>query len=144
VGPIELRIELKSWAEAQPLAAPIRYAVFLEEKDPPPGIELDELDPRCTHAVATDASGKAVGTGRLHPDGQIGRLVVLKEWRRLGVGEAILAALIDEARKRRYPEVTVSAGLQAAEFYRGHGFVADGKVFKEGSTLQQKMRKPLP
>jgi predicted GNAT family N-acyltransferase len=143
VGPIEFRIELKSWAEAQPLAAPIRYAVFLEEKDPPPGIELDELDPQCTHAVAADGSGKAVGTGRLHPDGQIGRLVVLKDWRRLGVGEALLAALIDEARKRRYPDVTVNAALQAAEFYRGHGFVADGKVFKEGSALQQKMRRSL-
>lgn len=143
MGPIEFRIELKSWAEAQPLAAPIRYAVFLEEKDPPPGIELDELDPRCTHAVATDGSGKAVGTGRLHPDGQIGRLVVLKDWRRLGVGEALLAALIDEARKRSYPEVTVTAALQAAEFYRGHGFVAEGKVFKEAGLLVQKMRMGL-
>ena len=143
MGPIEFRIDLNSWAEAQPLAAPIRYAVFLEEKDPPPGIELDELDPRCTHAVARDASGKAVGTGRLHPDGQIGRLVVLKDWRRRGVGEAILTALIDAARKRSIPEVTVTAALQAAEFYRGHGFVAEGKVFKAGSALQQKMRKAL-
>ena len=143
MGPFEFRIDLKSWAEAQPLAAPIRYAVFLEEKDPPPGIELDELDPQCAHAVATDASGKAVGTGRLHPDGQIGRLVVLKDWRRLGVGGALLAALIDEARRRRFPEITVSAALQAAEFYRGHGFVAEGKVFKQGSALQQKMRKAL-
>lgn len=125
------------------MAAPIRYAVFLEEKDPPPGIELDELDPQCTHAVATDAGGKAVGTGRLHPDGHIGRLVVLKDWRRLGVGEAILAALIDAARKRSHREVTVTAALQAAEFYRGHGFVAEGKVFKEAGLLVQKMRMGL-
>lgn len=137
------RVELKSWAEAQPLAAPIRYAVFLEEKDPPPGIELDDLDPQCLHAVATDESGKAVGTGRLHPDGTIGRLVVLKDWRRRGVGDAILTALIDEARKRNHAEVTVTASLQAAEFYREHGFVAEGKVFKEGNALQQKMRKAL-
>jgi predicted GNAT family N-acyltransferase len=143
VAPFEFQIELKGWAEAQPVAAPIRYAVFLEEKDPPPGIELDELDPQCAHAVASDGSGKAVGTGRLHPDGQIGRLVVLKDWRRRGVGEALLAALVDEARKRRYPEVTVTAGLQAAEFYRGHGFVAEGKVFKEAGLLVQKMRMGL-
>ena len=139
----DFRVELRDWEAARTVAGPLRYAMFLEEKDPPPGIELDELDPQCTHAVALDESGKAVGTGRLHADGQIGRMVVLKDWRRRGVGEAILAALIDEARKRSYPEVTVTAALQAAEFYRGHGFVAEGKVFKEGSALQQKMRKPL-
>jgi predicted GNAT family N-acyltransferase len=59
------------------------------------------------------------------------------------VGDAIIDALIEEARKRRYPAVSLSAPLQAAEFYRNHGFVPDGKVVKEGGVLQQKMRKSL-
>jgi hypothetical protein len=50
---------------------------------------------------------------------------------------------VGEARKLGYAAATVSAPLQAAEFYRGLGFVADGKVVKERGVLQQKMRKNL-
>ena len=125
------------------MAGPIRYAIFFEEQDAPPGVELDDMDPQCIHALASDETGKAVGTGRMLPDGQIGRLAVLKDWRRRGVGAAILQALIEEARKRGYPEVTTSVPLQAAEFYRGHGFVAEGKVYQEAGIIQQKMRKAL-
>jgi predicted GNAT family N-acyltransferase len=139
----EFRVEIRSWEEARAAAAPIRYEVFLEEKDPPPGIELDDVDPQCLHALALDETGKAVGTGRLLPDGHIGRMAVLKDWRRRGVGDAIIDALTEEARKRGYAAVVISAPLQAAEFYRNHGFVAEGKVFREAGMLQQKMRKAL-
>jgi predicted GNAT family N-acyltransferase len=138
------RVEIKAdWEEARFVAGPIRHAVFFESKDPPPGIEPDELDAKCVHAIAFDEAGSAVGTGRLEPDGHIGPMAVLSDWRRRGVGDAIIEALIEEARKRRYPSVSLSAPLQAAEFYRNHGFVADGKVVKEGGVLQQRMRKAL-
>lgn len=139
---MNFRVELLSWEEAQLKAAPIRYTVFLEEKHPE-GVELDELDPQSRHALALDEAGKAVGTGRLLPDGRIGRLVVLKDWRRLGVGAALIEALVGEARKLGYAAVTVSAPLQAAEFYRGLGFAADGRIVKEMGVLQQRMRKTL-
>ena len=139
---MSFRVELMSWEEAQPKAAPIRYTVFLEEKHPE-GVELDDMDPQSRHALALDVEGKAVGTARLLPDGRIGRLVVLRDWRRLGVGAALIEALVDEARKLGYAAVTVSAPLQAAEFYRGLGFAADGKVVKEAGVLQQRMRRPL-
>ena len=136
------RVELRGWEDARTVAGPIRHTIFFEEKDPAPGVEPDDLDAQCVHAIAFDET-KAVGTGRLAPGGHIDRPVVLKDWRRRGVGAAILDALIDEARKRGYPDVTIDAPLQAAEFYRGQGFVADGKVHKEGNALLQKMRKKL-
>jgi predicted GNAT family N-acyltransferase len=140
---VGLRVEIRSWEEAQKAAQPIRYAIFLAEKNAQ-GIELDEVDPQCAHALAYDEGGESVvGTGRLLPDGQIGRLAVLPDWRRRGVGAAIIEALIEEARRRGYAEVTLSAPLQAAEFYRGLGFVAAGRIVKEGGLLQQKMRKTL-
>lgn len=139
---MSFKVELLSWEEAQPKAAPIRYTVFLQEKHPE-GVELDELDPQSRHAIALDDAGTAIGTGRLLPDGRIGRLVVLKDWRRQGVGAALIEALVGEARKLGYAAVTVSAPLQAADFYRDLGFAADGKVVKEHGVLQQKMRKSL-
>jgi predicted GNAT family N-acyltransferase len=137
------RVELMSWEQAQPTAGPLRFAIFVGEQNVPSGIELDDLDATSVHAVAFDVDGKAIGTGRLLPDGHIGRMAVVKEWRRRGIGAEILTALMAEARKRGHPEVAVSAQLQAAEFYREHGFAAEGKVYEEAGILHQKMRKKL-
>ena len=137
------RVELMSWEQAQPTAGPLRFAIFVGEQNVPSGIELDDMDAQCVHAVAFDVDSKAIGTGRLLPDGHIGRMAVVKEWRRRGIGAEILEALVGEARKRGHAEVMVSAQLQAAEFYRELGFVAEGKVYPEAGILHQKMRKKL-
>jgi predicted GNAT family N-acyltransferase len=137
------RVELMPWDKAQPVAAPLRFAIFVGEQNVPPGIELDEMDEKSLHAVAYDEAGKAIGTGRLLPDGKIGRMAVVKEWRRRGVGADLLEALVGEARRRGFREVKLSAQLQAAEFYRAHGFVAEGKVYEEAGILHQAMRRSL-
>ncbi len=137
------RIELMDWDKAQTIAGPIRFAIFVGEQNVPPGIELDDKDASCRHAVAFDDSGKAIGTGRLLPDGHIGRMAVVMEWRRRGIGALILNALVDEARRQGHKEVVLSAQLQAAEFYREQGFEAEGKVYQEAGILHQAMRKKL-
>lgn len=121
-------------------ADPLRH---LHPGKQPGGIELDAHDKDSVHAVAYDDLGKAVGTARLLPEGQIGRMAVVKDWRRRGVGGELLDALIAEARKRGLSEVRLSAPLQALEFYRSQGFIADGKIREVDGVLQQAMRKPL-
>ncbi len=138
-----VRVELMDWEKAQPLAGPLRFAIFVGEQNVPAGIELDDLDAQCTHAVAFDVDGKPIGTGRLLPDGHIGRMAVTKEWRRRGVGAALLDALMAEAKRRGHAEVVLSAQLQAAEFYRARGFEAEGKVYKDAGILHQQMRRKL-
>jgi len=132
-----------SWEQAQPVAGPLRFAIFVGEQNVPAGIELDDLDASCVHAVAFDIDNKPIGTGRLLPDGHIGRMAVVKEWRRRGIGAEILETLMAEARKRGHAEVVLSAQLQAAEFYRNFGFVAEGKVYEDAGILHQQMRKKL-
>lgn len=131
-----------SWEKAEPLAAPIRFAIFVEQPEAA-GFELDELDKDCVHAIVYDDGGKAIGTARLMPDGQIGRMAVVKDWRRRGVGAELLDALIGEARRRGLEHVRVMAPVQALEFYRSQGFVADGKIQPIGGALQQPMKRPL-
>lgn len=132
-----------TWEQAQPTAGPLRFAIFVGEQNVPAGIELDDQDANCVHAVAFDMDGKAIGTGRLLPDGHIGRMAVVKEWRRRGIGAEILEALTGEARKRGHAEVVLSAQLQAMEFYRSFGFAAEGKVYEDAGILHQQMRKTL-
>ena len=131
------------WEKAEALAAPLRFAIFVGEQKVPAGIELDDLDAKCMHAIAYDEAGKAIGTGRLLPEGKIGRMAVVREWRRRGVGADLLEALVAEAKRRGHDEVRLSAQLQAAEFYRSHGFVAEGKVYEEAGILHQAMRRSL-
>jgi predicted GNAT family N-acyltransferase len=137
-----MRVEILSWEKAEPVAAPIRFAIFIEEQQAA-GYEIDDLDKDCVHAVAYDDAGKAIATARLMPDGRIGRMAVVKDWRRRGVGAALLGALIAEADRRQLADVRVMAPVQALEFYRSQGFVADGKIQPVGGALQQPLRKPL-
>jgi hypothetical protein len=118
----ELQVDLLDWEAARARAAPIRYTVFVEEQKVPEESEIDDWDPRCVHALACDASGRAVGTGRLLPDGHIGRMAVLGEARGLGVGSALLTALMEEARRRGHAQAVLSAQTHAIAFYRRHGY----------------------
>ncbi|HEY0589780.1 MAG TPA: GNAT family N-acetyltransferase [Pseudoduganella sp.] len=119
------------WAAMQADAKPIRMEVFVQEQNVPADLEMDARDAVCLHAVAYDAEGKPVGTGRLLPDGHIGRMAVLRSARGAGVGGAILKGLMEKARERGDEKVVLSAQTHAAEFYLAHGFAMAGDVFHE-------------
>lgn len=137
-----LRIQTLDWAAARAEASRIRLKVFVEEQRVPREIEMDDMDAACLHALAW-LDGRAVGTGRLLPDGHIGRMAVLAESRALGVGGAILERLVEEARHRGMREVVLSAQTHAIGFYRRHGFIEEGRVFEEAGIPHQEMRRVL-
>jgi predicted GNAT family N-acyltransferase len=136
------RIELLSWERARARAMPIREAVFVAEQGVPAELEMDEFDADCLHALAYDGA-KAVGTGRLLPDGHIGRMAVLKEFRGKGVGGAVLDSLIDAAKRRGDRELALSAQVHALAFYRAHGFKPVGEVYQEAGIPHQAMTRTL-
>jgi len=137
-----LRIALLSWDDARAHAAPIRFAVFVEEQGVPREIELDEQDPHCVHAVAFQDE-VPVATGRLLPDGHIGRMAVLKQWRGRGVGGLILKNLVGKARERGDKAVALSSQAHAVAFYKAHGFVEEGGEYLEAGIPHQAMRLEL-
>jgi predicted GNAT family N-acyltransferase len=137
-----VRIELMPWEQARAEASRIRFAVFVVEQGVPLEIELDEHDAECVHALAFDGAA-AVGTGRLLPDGHLGRMAVLREFRGRGVGSAILAKLIKAAAQRGDREVLLSAQVHALDFYRAHGFSAEGEVYQDAGIAHQTMRRAL-
>jgi predicted GNAT family N-acyltransferase len=108
----------------------------------PPEIELDAMDERCVHAVAFHKN-VPVGTARLLPDGHIGRMAVLRQWRGRGIGGLLLDALIEQARARGDREVMLSAQAHAVAFYRAHGFVEEGAEYLEAGIPHQAMRRRL-
>ena len=137
-----LRIELLPWEKARAHAAPIRFTVFVEEQGVPFDIELDPQDLLSVHAIVYDQD-KPVATGRLLPDGHIGRMAVLKDWRGRGIGALMLNSLMRRAKERGYTEVALSAQVQAVRFYRAHGFTPEGDEYLEAGIKHQAMKRRL-
>ena len=139
----DLHVEVRGWDEAEACVMPVRTEVFVVEQGVPAEIERDALDAVCRHAIARDAGGRVIATGRLLPDGHIGRMAVLRTARGAGVGGAVLQALIAEAARRGLREVALAAQTHALDFYLRHGFEAVGEVFMEAGIPHRAMRRTV-
>ena len=115
----------------------------MREQGVPLELEWDQMDAQCDHALAYSDDGAAVGTGRLLPDGHIGRMAVLKEWRGKGVGALLLQALVDQARTRGHAAARLNAQIHAAGFYRRYGFEDEGPEFMEAGIPHVAMQRDL-
>jgi predicted GNAT family N-acyltransferase len=136
------RIELMTWEKAGALAAPIRLVVFVEEQGVPAELEMDEMDALCLHALAFDGE-RAIATGRLLPDGHIGRMAVLRQFRGKGVGGAVLTKLMEAAKSRGDRDVVLSAQVHALPFYAAYGFTPFGEAYEEAGIPHRDMRRAL-
>lgn len=128
------------WHAAGDLLRAVRKTVFVVEQSVPEQLEWDGLDEQCIHVLAETAAGEAIGTGRLLPDGHIGRMAVLKHWRGKGVGSAILEELIAAARERGFESAALNAQTHALGFYARLGFEVVGDEFMEAGIPHRTMR----
>ena len=116
-----ISVRVADWQKDNADLRRIREKVFIAEQAVPPELEWDTEDAQAVHFLAYEGD-YAIGTARLLPDGQIGRVSGLKDWRGLNVGDALLAAVIAEAERRGLHEQRLSAQVQATPFYERHGF----------------------
>ena len=137
------RVQLVDFSAALAELRAVRDEVFVGEQGVPVELEHDALDPLCTHVVARLLDGTPVGTARLSPERHIGRMAVRAPWRGRGVGDALLLALVEEARKRGWPEVRLNSQASAIGFYERHGFQPEGERFMEAGIEHQAMRRIL-
>jgi ElaA protein len=124
--------------------------VFIDEQGVPEDLELDGLDAACAHflATASDVDGAIVdvGTARLKPNGgqaKAQRVAVARAWRKRGVGQALMAALEEDARARGLSAVVLSSQVSAIPFYERLGYTASGPVYEDAGIPHRDMRKPL-
>jgi len=124
----------------------IRRRVFIEEQQVPEEIEMDADDAHAFHALAI-LDGVAVGCGRMVEHGagevKIGRMAVLLDKRKAGVGAQILRFLIDRARTRGFRKAILHAQLTAEGFYLKEGFTPVGGVFDEAGIAHRAMERQL-
>ena len=142
-----LEVKLGDWAELGLAAAGIRKSVFVQEQGMALESECDEADHSALHAVAFNALGQGIATGRLvsqgDASGRIGRLAVHRALRGEGIGHAVLEVLVGAARQRGDHDVMLHAQRSAEGFYLREGFVARGESFIEEGIPHREMFKTL-
>jgi predicted GNAT family N-acyltransferase len=107
-----------------------RNAVFTDEQHIDESKDFDGQDQDAVH-VLVRSQGKFVGTGRMLPDGHIGRLAVLPAYRGQGFGAKLVQALLIEASSRGLKRVYLGAQKQVVGFYRKLGFSEHGEPYME-------------
>ncbi|PZW71451.1 putative GNAT family N-acyltransferase [Pseudomonas sp. URMO17WK12:I1] len=126
----DLHVRIADWHKDYEELHRIRETVFVAEQAVPPELEWDAEDGDAVHFLACEGD-YPIGTARLLADGQIGRVAVLKDWRGLKVGEALLQAVIAEAEKRGLSQQMLSAQVQATPFYEKLGFTVVSEEYLE-------------
>ena len=119
----------------------IRHEVFIVEQKVPAELEFTGDDDQHHHVIAINAQGDPIGTARLSAAGKIGRMAVLKNARRKGVGSAMLDMLIAIAKIHGHQSVTLSSQLHALPFYSRHGFQEHGDTYMEAGIPHQRMQR---
>ncbi|MBX3650775.1 MAG: GNAT family N-acetyltransferase [Burkholderiales bacterium] len=133
-------VRTASWSADRAVLQELRRAVFIVEQHVPEELEWDEADALSLHALAHDHHGLPVGTGRLLPDGRVGRMAVLRGQRGRGAGSAILEYLIGQARLQGLRSLQLHAQTHAIGFYAQQGFVVQGGEFMEAGIPHRLMR----
>ncbi|NVJ62423.1 MAG: GNAT family N-acetyltransferase [Gammaproteobacteria bacterium] len=137
----EFIVQEVSWASHHSELQEVRQKVFVFEQRVDQEIEIDGRDPECYHVLVKTSFGEPIGTGRLTPEGKIGRVSVLMNFRNKGIGSKILHELIQIAEREKLEAVKLHAQIHAVEFYERHQFVANGPVFMEAGIPHQSMKR---
>ena len=119
----------------------IRMRVFVREQGVPADIELDRDDRRAIHFLAF-ADKKAIGTARIvihRGSAKIGRMAVIKKYRRRGVGAKLLQRAIATAKRLRPKKIYLHAQVAVSGFYEKFKFIPVGPIFDEAEIPHRKM-----
>ena len=116
-----VKITQVRWHEAENYLREVRQVVFVEEQAVSPDFEWDELDASAIHLLAL-FDNQPIACLRIIDCHKIGRMAVLKEWRGLGLGNALLLEAIKRCKAHGSKSMHLSAQTHAIEFYRKAGF----------------------
>ena len=146
-----VNLRVGEWSELKEDAIKIRHDVFVKEQGVPLEIEIDELDQTGIHAVLYNGFKIPIATARLVRSShspqtnasKIGRMAVRKDLRGSHWGSKVLKSLEGVAIARGDRFLSLSAQIQAKDFYTKHGFTQKGSVYEEAGISHVEMIKNI-
>jgi predicted GNAT family N-acyltransferase len=133
-------IQSVTWQTHAALLKTVREEVFIKEQHVPVALEWDGMDEAAQHLLALSDAGEPIGCARLTGDGSIGRMAVLKPWRGLGVGRALLRKAVSLYQQQGVERITLSAQMHAIPFYERFGFKGCSEPYLDADILHIDMR----
>lgn len=117
----EVNIRHVNWHEAENLLREARMQVFIEEQHVPVDLEWDGLDESASHLLAM-FEDHPIACARIVDYKIISRMAVLKHWRGMGLGTALLQEAIKLCKRQDSKAISLSAQTHAIDFYSRAGF----------------------
>lgn len=124
------RIKQVSWQTAEQHLRAVRTSVFIVEQLVTPEFEWDNIDKTAVHVLAS-TDNAPIACLRIIDYQKIGRMAVLKQWRRRGVGHAILIKAIEICKQQGSKQLYLSAQTHAIGFYAKAGFKVTSDVYQD-------------
>ena len=117
----KVMIQQVTWQAAENELRAVRTPVFIQEQFVTPEFEWDDIDASAVHLLATYESLPIACLRIIHYQ-KIGRMAVIKHWRGVGLGAALLMEAVSICKKYGSTSVRLSAQTHAINFYRKAGF----------------------
>lgn len=136
----DFNIQKVTWQTHAAQLKTVREQVFIVEQQVPINLEWDGLDEVAQHLLALNDAGEAIGCARLLGNGSIGRMAVLKLWRGLGIGSALLNVAIAHHHQQGIKTITLSAQVHAIPFYEKAGFKVCSELYLDANILHVHMQ----
>lgn len=140
-GAAEVRVGPIEGADDRAAVFRIREEVFVGEQACPPDEEFDAWDDEARHLLARVGDDPA-GTARWRRvDGRakLERFAVLRGFRGLGVGAALVRAALDDARAAGMASFVLHAQIDKRGLYERFGFRGVGETFREAGIEHVRM-----
>ena len=125
-----IQISKVSWREAESHLRAVRTPVFIVEQLVTPKFEWDELDASAVHLLAT-LDNEAIACLRIIDYHKIGRMAVLKEYRGMGLGAALLLEAVHICKLHGSTSIYLSAQTHAIAFYEKCGFKVTSAEYQD-------------
>ena len=138
----EFDVRQVSWRDMETHLRDIRTRVFIEEQNVPEELEWEDDDIDAVHLIVKK-NNDYVATARLLHSGQIGRMAVLKPYRRFGIGKMMLQELLSIAATMSIKSLFLNAQIEAVDFYKKFGFQEHGDMFDDAGIQHIRMNKNL-
>lgn len=127
-----LQVIQVSWATHAAKLIAVREPVFVIEQEVEPDFEWDDIDAVAIHLLAY-VDNQPVGCARIIKHQKIGRMAVLKAWRGLGVGKALLREAITICKIHGSKTINLTAQTHAISFYKQAGFIEVSGVYQDAN-----------
>ena len=137
----KLKVEIVKWIDDHTQLKNIREKVFIQEQKVTPELEWDGMDEKAMHFLVFKDE-EAIGCARalvIKNYMQLGRMAVLKKYRGIGVGSALLEKAIVTAKLNQLSSIHISAQCNALDFYVKFGFEVMSDIYLDAEILHRDM-----